>query len=328
MLDPLAGNGHQSEVIELKHFRRRFFPSESFLQCLGDLEPVLAVLHVDEIANDNASQVAQPQLPGNLLGCLDVGLGNGVFQLVRPAHVLAGVHVDGHQSLGLVDNDVAPRFQPNLGSQGFVQFRLNPELFEYGCLSGVKLDPIDQAGLESVDQLHHGGVHQLVIHANGREFLGELVPENPLHQTEFTMDDGRGGLFLGLTLDLCPEGAKKPDVRFEFVLSLVLPGGTNNEPAGQVASVVQDDFLESLALLAGTDLAGDSDVVDRRHVDQVAPRKSDMGGNARPLGSQRLLRNLDQNLLALLEQVGDQGHGGGRLTPLAFLALSGPLAVW
>ncbi len=53
-------------------------------------------------------EVAQPQLPRDLLGGLQVGLERGVLDVML-ARGAAGVDVDRDQRLGLVEHDVAAR---------------------------------------------------------------------------------------------------------------------------------------------------------------------------------------------------------------------------
>ena len=68
--------------------------------------PVLLGLHVDEVDDDDAAQVAQPQLPGNGLRRFQVVLENRVIE-VAAADEAAGVYIDGGHRLGLIDDQVA-----------------------------------------------------------------------------------------------------------------------------------------------------------------------------------------------------------------------------
>ena len=65
-----------------------------------------------KVHNDDAAQVAQPQLPRDGLRSLQVGLENRVVKIAR-AHVAACVHIHGGQGLGLVHDQVATRLQFN-----------------------------------------------------------------------------------------------------------------------------------------------------------------------------------------------------------------------
>ena len=69
-----------------------------------DSAAVLFVAHVDEVVDDDTPQVAQAQLPGDFLGGLQVHLVSRFLGVVVGPEV-AAVHVDGHQGLGLIDDD-------------------------------------------------------------------------------------------------------------------------------------------------------------------------------------------------------------------------------
>ena len=62
--------------------------------------------HVNEVHQNDAAQVAQPQLPSNGLGRLQVGLKDRLRK-AAPAHITARVHIDGGHRLSLVDDQIA-----------------------------------------------------------------------------------------------------------------------------------------------------------------------------------------------------------------------------
>ena len=126
--------------------------AQRFFQRLHDFLPVPALIHVDEVDDDDAAQVAQPNLPHDLLDRIDVGLDDRVFQTRRLAHVLAGVDVDRYQRFGLVDDDVAAALQPDFRLERLVDLVLDAELLEQRRFFGVELDPLDQRRLEAVGE--------------------------------------------------------------------------------------------------------------------------------------------------------------------------------
>ena len=85
---------------------------------------------------------------------------------------------------------------------------------------------------------------------------------------------------------------------------------TMNPPEASPRSLSEDP-LQALALFVGGDLAADADVGDGGHEDQEAAGQRDVGGDARALLGDGLLGDLDQDLLAGLEQVADDGQVGG-----------------
>src|ERR1041385_193972 len=68
-----------------------------------------------------------------------------------------------------------------------------------------------------------------------------------------------------------------------------------------------------MALFFRCDLARNTRVVHRGHVNQIAAGQSDVAGDARTFFCNRLFGNLDQNFLALLEQIADCRHLPRRL---------------
>ncbi len=82
-----------------------------------------------------------------------------------------------------------------------------------------------------------------------------------------------------------------------------------NPPEASPRSL-DENPLEALALFVGGDLAADADVRNGRHEDQEASGQSDVAGDARALLGDGLLGDLDQNLLARLQQVADDGQIG------------------
>src|SRR5205807_1164867 len=115
LFHPLAGNRDESEIIELKDLGRRAISAQGLLQRLHNFLPVAALVHVNEVDNDDAAQIAQPDLPHDFPNGVYIRLHDGVFQARRLAHIFAGIHIDGYQRFRLVDHDVATALEPNFG---------------------------------------------------------------------------------------------------------------------------------------------------------------------------------------------------------------------
>ena len=94
--------------------------------------------------------------------------------------------------------------------------------------------------------------------------------------------------------------------------------------AGQARLLAEllDDAAQAAPLVARLDLARHADVVDGRHVDEKAARQAQVRRDARALRAERLLHDLDDDLLPFLEQVFDLGRG--RL-PVAIAAAAAAL---
>ena len=100
------------------------------LQAPFDGAIVAAFLHVDEVDDDQAGEIAQAQLAGDFVGGLEIGAQRGVLDIVLAGRA-AGVDVDGDQRLGLVDDDVAARLQRHLVGEHRVELRFDAGLGEH-----------------------------------------------------------------------------------------------------------------------------------------------------------------------------------------------------
>ncbi len=141
---------------------------ERFFESGQNLEAVLAVVHVDEVDDDDAAQVAQANLADDLRHRVEVGLDDGVFKARRLADIFAGVDVDGDQRFSLVDDDGAAGLEPDLGAQGLGDFVLNAEVLEERSLLGVELDAADQRGREAVEEANDALVVVLRVDPDAR----------------------------------------------------------------------------------------------------------------------------------------------------------------
>src|SRR5215467_1815708 len=188
LLGALAGDADESEFVEGKGLGGRLVLLESELQRGENFFAVAALFHVDEVDNDDAAEVAQADLPDDFLDGFEVGLDDGVLEASRAlADKLAGVDVDGDERFGVVDDDVAAGFEPDLGAESLVEFVLDAELFEDGLLLGVQLDAVDEAGLEAADEFDDLAELFLGVDPNGGEIVADIIAQNAFHEIQIAM---------------------------------------------------------------------------------------------------------------------------------------------
>ena len=107
--DPLAGHLDQAERGDLGDLVTGAVAAEALDQAAQHQVAVVLEHHVDEVDDDDAADVAQPELPDDLLGGLEVVLGDGLLEVAAGAGELAGVDVDDRHRLGAVDHQRAAR---------------------------------------------------------------------------------------------------------------------------------------------------------------------------------------------------------------------------
>ena len=61
--------------------------------------------HVDEVIDDDSTQISQSQLPCNFLGSVHVEMVSVVFRVLVPSTKITAVDVDRDQGFGLIDDD-------------------------------------------------------------------------------------------------------------------------------------------------------------------------------------------------------------------------------
>ena len=106
----LARHLDQAQLREAVHREPRAIALQRLVELGEHRGAVVGVLHVDEVDDDDAAEVAQPQLPRDHLRGLEVGLEDRVVEAAA-ADEAAGVDVDRRHRLGLVDDQVAAALQ-------------------------------------------------------------------------------------------------------------------------------------------------------------------------------------------------------------------------
>src|SRR5260221_9896861 len=87
------------------------------------------LLHVDEVDDDDAAEIAQAQLPRNGHGRLQIGAENGLLQ-ISVADERTRVDVDGGHRFRLVDDEIAAGLERNLPVEGLLNLFLDMVQFE------------------------------------------------------------------------------------------------------------------------------------------------------------------------------------------------------
>ena len=191
LLDALAGDGDQAKIVELENLGRCAIGLESVFEGLRDLLAVAALVHIDEVDDDDAAEVAEANLAHDLRDGVEVGLEDGVLKPRGFADVLAGVDVDGDQRFGLVDDDGAAGLEPDLGAERLADFLLDAELLEERRLLGVELDAADERGLEAIQEADDALVLGFGVDPDGGEVVADLIAQDALDQVEIVVDERR-----------------------------------------------------------------------------------------------------------------------------------------
>src|ERR1700754_2461511 len=121
----LARHLQQAEMRDAPDLDPRAVLPQAIAQLAFDRTVVALLVHVDEVDDDKAGEVAQAQLPGDFFRSFKVGLERSVLDVVFAGRA-AGVDVVRNQRLGLVDYDVAAGTQLHGRREHRIELTLDP----------------------------------------------------------------------------------------------------------------------------------------------------------------------------------------------------------
>ena len=243
LLYTFSRDRHQAKIVELKHLRWRAVVAEFLFESLHHTLAVTALVHIDEVDDDDAAQIAQTHLAHDLLDGVDVRLHDGVFEASGFANVLSGVDVDRDQRLGLIDDDVATALQPDFRFERFVDFLVEAELIIKRRLFGIKFDALHQPGLKAIRKSDNALVFLLGVNPDHGEVGTHLIAQDAFDYIEIVIDQSRSLTAVRTGFNLAPEIFQKADVGAQFLICRSRRSGANDETAAAVLALALDDSL-------------------------------------------------------------------------------------
>ena len=297
---PFAGHLDETQGAEVKDLGLLAIALEGLLECLHHSLAVAGAIHVDEVDYDDASDIAQAELAGDLVGGLEVGAKNGIGE-AGGAGVAAGVHVDGGEGLCLVDADVTSGLEPNAPAEEAVNLALDVVLVENGELAAIALDAPPQTRCDEPDQLNRAVIDALGVDDECLHIVGEGIADDLVGEGQILVQKRRcfgGGCLLH---DAVTQVHEHFQVGRKVLLAASLGLGAHDD-ASALGVDPFADFAEAVPFLPVLNLAGDAHLgCFGQHDDQIAARQSEAGGGAGALPGNRGAHDLDDDLLALLQ---------------------------
>src|SRR5258706_4622903 len=302
----LARQLHQTETRNLAHLHPRAVVTQRFAQAVLHLALVALVLHVDEIDDDQAAQVAQPQLAGNLVSGLGVGVVRGLLDVV-PFCSARRVDVDRNERLGMVDHHRAAGRERYLARVRGLDLMLDLEAREKGHVVAVTLRPPDVVGHDVAHERHRLLEDRIGVDQDLADVGLEVVADGADDEAAFLVDQEGGRveeLALGVACrlgrfdDLAPELEQIGQGPLQlFVRTADSGGAADDAHPGRNVELVHDlaQLVSILALDAARHAAAARIV---RHQHEIAPGETDEGRERSTLVAALVLLDLDDQLLA------------------------------
>ena len=300
----LAAQFQQAELADGAELHASAVGAQGVAQARFHFTAVLALLHVDEVDDDEAAQVAQTALAGDFIGRFQVGARGGFFD-VGAARGAGRVHVHRHQGFGVVDHDGAARRQVHGAAEGRFDLVLNLEAAEQRRVVAVTLDAVRRVR-------HHVG-HELLglfvdvvrVDQDFTHIRMEIVADGADHEAALLIDQVSAFAALGGIVNRRPELEQVVQVPLQFRRSAANAGGARDQ--AHALGVVQAlEVLFELFAVFTLDAAADATtpwVVG--HQNHIAAGQRNEGGERCALVAALFLFHLHQQRLAFADDVID-----------------------
>ena len=265
---------------------------------------VLRLVQVDEVDDDNAPQIAQAQLAGDLLRGRQVDVHGGLLLVVLGLGAVARIDIDDVHRLGVFDDQVGAAAQRDVLGEERLDLLRDVEVVEDRDVAPVKLDDLLLLGLDQADVIADVVVHRLVVDGDLRKRAVERIADDRIGAVHLAHQlRGRRTL-----LDRGAGLAPAVDLRLDVVLD-VLVLGLHGRRADDDPEILGEhrsrDALQAFLLVRRADLLRKEHLGRKGHQYDVAAGQRNVGGQAGPLGRNGLLGDLHHDVLPDLKIVAD-----------------------
>ncbi len=283
--------------------------AQRIAQAVFDLAAVLALVHVDEVDDDQTTQVAQAHLARYFVGGFEVGAGGGLFD-VAALDGARRVDVHRHQRFGVVNHDGAARGQLHGAGVGRFDLVFDLEAREQRGVVAVALHARSVLGHDVRHELLGLLVNVVGVDQDVTDVVAEVIANRPDHQTGLLVNQERAFAAFGRAVDGAPEFEQVIQVPLQLGGASANAGGARND--GHTVGVFQlvHVFFQLGAVFAldAARYTAAAWVVGHQH--HVATGQRDEGGQGCALVAALFFFNLDQQLLAFFDHVVDARLAG------------------
>ena len=301
---PLAGQFQQAETGDAAQLNPGAVRFQRVAHAVFHFALIARRAHVDEVDHDQAADVAQAQLAGNLFRRFQVGLQRG-FLDVGALGGARGVDVDGHQRFGGVDDDGAAGGQLHFAFERGLDLRFDLVTGEQRRVVVIQLQLVLEIGHHLLHERLGLVVDLFGIDQYFADVLAQVIADRADDDVGFLVhQEGRFAGFRRLG-DGAPQLEQVVEVPLQFLGAAAKAGGAHDHAhfVGDIQAA--QCFLELLALLA-LDAAGNAagaGVVGHQH--QVTAGQADKGGEGGAFVTALLFVHLNDDFLTFLDHILD-----------------------
>ena len=308
-LQTLAAHFHEAELADGAELHTGAVLAQRVAQAVFHFAAVLRLFHVDEVDDDQATQVTQTHLARDFVGSFQIGAGRGFFD-VAALDGAGRVHVDRNQGFGVVDHHGAAGRQGHHAGIGGFDLVFDLEAAEQRSVIAVALDLVRMLGHHVRHELMRLVEDVVRVDQDVADVAVEVVADRADHEARFLIDQECALARLGRAVDGGPQLEQVVQVPLQFGRSAANASGARDD--GHTLGVFQlvHRFFE-LCTVFTLDAAGyatTTGVVG--HQNHIAAGQTDEGGEGCALVATFFFFDLNQQLLAFPDHVLDLGLAG------------------
>ena len=276
-----------------------------------NLSLITFVLHVDEVDDDQSTQVAKAHLAGDFHSRFHVGLQNEIFSILAVTLVTAGVDVDGNQGFRFLHYDLPTGRQKHATHEGLFDLAFHVKPFEDRYLLVEKGDLGFGLGRDPLDRLDQPVVIVLLVDLHPIDVVGKKIPCRQSDQIRFLVKEGRTLLGIHLRLDFIPFLQKYVQIPVKKLFRLFLADRPDDYAHAFAQGQVADDALQSGPLGLVFNLARDAALARVRHQNKKTSGKRQVGGGTRTFAPDLSLCDLNDDFRSYRKSSGNVLYGFG-----------------
>src|SRR5436190_2064740 len=185
---PLTGHLDETEIADRERLGAGAVPAEMRSQLLEYAIAIGLRLHVDEVADNDPADVAQPQLTSDFASGLEVRLQDRLLGVALP-RIASGVHVDRDEGFRRLDDEIAAGWQIAATLEQIADLVLDGSLVEQRNDILVELHAVDELWCNSLQVLDDLVEYLARVDRDLLDFRAEHVTHQPAREARLPMHE-------------------------------------------------------------------------------------------------------------------------------------------
>ncbi|SLY42032.1 Uncharacterised protein [Klebsiella quasivariicola] len=299
----LTGHLQQTKTGDMADLNARAVLANGFTQTVFHRTLMANRRHIDEVDNDQAAEVAQTQLAGNLISRFKVGIKRRLFDIAA-AGGAGGVDIDRGQRFGAVDNDRPAGRQAHFTLEGGLNLRFNLIMAEQRDFTGVQFDfAAEIRTTQRGDMLAGQLEHFRVIDQDFADVLAQIVAESTNNDVTFLVDQERRRTALCRFLNRFPVLQAEAQVPLQGFGGFADACGAHDKAHAVRQLKARQRFFQFGAIVTLNTTGNSPGARVVRHQDQIAACQADKGSERRAFVAAFFFINLHDNFLTFTQDV-------------------------